>query len=201
MKKQLIVAALLLTTQFLKAQKDSWYVGGQVGFSSTQNKQTNGGTTTDNGKVSSWSFSPEVGTFLTNHVQVGVGLLLRGQNADAQGVITNKNKVNSYGGLLYGRYFWGKNTFRPFAGVRFEYTGGKSENTFGNVVTESKTTEFGAAINSGFSYNLSKKVFVVGFNYSSSEPQNSNIKNKQTNFGFDINSLGNRFDIGLYVTL
>ncbi|OWP83983.1 hypothetical protein BWK59_07680 [Flavobacterium davisii] len=60
MKNFLIASALLLTSG-LFAQKGSFYVGGQMGYSSTKAK-VESNTTFDG---STWNFSPEVGTFLT----------------------------------------------------------------------------------------------------------------------------------------
>ncbi|QYS89121.1 outer membrane beta-barrel protein [Flavobacterium davisii] len=111
MKNFLIASALLLTSG-LFAQKGSFYVGGQMGYSSTKAK-VEGNTTFDG---STWNFSPEVGTFLTNNVQLGVGFTTQGSTKEYG---NTEVKENQYGGTIYSRYFFGEGSksFRPFVGV------------------------------------------------------------------------------------
>jgi Outer membrane protein beta-barrel domain len=205
--KAILVSALALITISAEAQKGSWYLGGNAGFSSTQNKRENGTTTTDVGKTTSWSFSPEFGTFLTNHVQVGLGLTLSGSKIDNQAAMPGIGREKNYGATLYSRYFFGKEAFKPFVGVNIAAAPGKSKFTQGNNTTESETFSFGANINAGFGYAISKRFTAIGsfgflgYNYNTSKIVGINIKNKTSTFGLDAGSLGQRFNVGFYYTI
>lgn len=190
----------------LKAQKGSWYVGGNVGFSSTQDKVKSGNTETDDGKTTSWSFSPEVGTFLTNHVQVGLAVTVAGSKFDAQETPVNTEiSFTSYGGTLYGRYFCGKDAFKPFVGLNVTVLPGKQETKVGNTTTESDRMNFGANLNAGFGYAIAKRWTAVGsfglLGYEYSSTESGSVKETRSTFGLDANTLGNRFTIGFYYTL
>jgi outer membrane protein W len=209
MKRVFVTMAALLTAFLsLKAQEGSWYVGGNAGFSTSQGKTEINNTETKTGKGNNWSFSPEIGTFLTNQIQVGIGVTINGSKSDNQATPQNtETTTNSYGGTLYGRCYFGKEAFKPFIGLNASVLPGNSKSTTGNTTFKSKTMSFGANVNAGFGYALSKRVTAVGsfgffgYNYNSSEPANSNTKFKQSSFGFDANTLGNRFNIGFYYTL
>jgi outer membrane protein W len=203
----------LLVSATTFAQKGSFYVGGQVGFSNSTNTfdpNVNGGTTSET-KSSSWSFSPEVGTFLTDNVQLGVGLNIVGTSNDNFGV---DQDGSAFGGTVYSRYFFGEGSkaFRPFVGANLSYLSGKQDQVTFNFglpanVLQTDFNTFGANINAGFAYALSPKVTVVGslgvlgFDSTTYEIENSPAKRTINNFGFDLNSLGNRFTVGMYLTL
>src|SRR5690606_24645252 len=99
MKKMLVTACLLGSTG-LFAQKGSFYIGGTAGFSANTTKT--GSTLVS--KSQNWSFSPEVGTFLTNKIQLGLGVTTNGsmtENTDIQ-----RTTAMTYGGTGYGRSFF-----------------------------------------------------------------------------------------------
>ena len=205
--KIILLFALAFTTISANAQKGSWYVGGNAGFSSSQNKYSNGTITVEGGKNTNWSFSPEVGTFITNNIQLGVGVTMAGNKTDNQSTtVSNINKNTSYGGTLYSRYFFGKEAFKPFVGLNVSALSGGSKTTIGNVTSDGPDNfTFGSNINAGFGYAISKKFTTVGsfgFLGFTRYTQKSGInKNTTTNFGLDAQSLGNRFNIGFYYTL
>ncbi len=209
MKRSIIVlSASVILSVSANAQKDSWYVGGNVGFSSTQDKRESGGISTDQGKTTTWSFSPEIGTFLTDHVQVGVGLTVSGSKTDYQATSANTvAKSNYYGGTVYGRYFFGKEAFKPFVGVNIMVLPGtqKTESVGGNL--KSDLFNFGANLNAGFGYAMSKRVTAVGsfgflgYSFTSTKTENPDFKTTSSTFGLNANTLGNRFNIGFYYTL
>jgi Outer membrane protein beta-barrel domain len=202
MKKLLLSFSLCIFIFAANAQKGSWYVGGNLGFSSEQSKTESAGTETKTGKRTSWSISPEVGTFLTNQIQIGLAFTLSGSNFKDQ-TSDFRSESNNYGATVYSRYFFGKEAFKPFVGLNASYLAGKSTatNSF-----KSKNATFGLNANAGFGYALSKRVTalgsfaVLGFESFISKP-NDNVKNTTNRFGFDANSLGNRFTIGFYYTL
>jgi hypothetical protein len=206
MKKAFTLITISIFSLSASAQKGSWYLGGNVGFSSSQYKQT-GGVFTNTAKNTSWSFSPEIGTFIKNNIQIGLGITLFGTKSNNHAIPTPTiNKDNSYGGTVYTRKFWGKEAFKPFVGLIIQASKGKGTSRFGTVSFENKLSQFSANMNAGFSYALSKRVTALGsvgfLGYSSSvsEQTGSNIKNKNSSFGIDANSLGDRFNIGFYYT-
>lgn len=194
MKKCLLVAGTLLAALTANAQKGSWYTGGNVGFSSKNEKYSDG----DSDKSTLWKFSPEVGTFLTDHVQLGLGLSLRGYKDEYV-------KSLKTGGTVYSRYFFGSGSFRPFAGLNVSALPGKRIYSDRNT-HEIKVFTFGSNLNAGFAYALSSKVTTVGsfgtlgFSSETRKLKDSDEKYTETSFGLDAGTLGNRFTIGIYYT-
>ena len=183
MKKILFAAAIVLGSIGAKAQQGSWYAGGNVGLSSSSVKNSDT-------KSSSWNFSPEVGTFLTDNVQLGVGLTLLGsKNGDAY-------KTSQTGATVYSRYFFGSNAFRPFVGVNVSALPGKMTN---NGI-ERDFTSFGANLNAGFGYALSPKITAVG-SFGALGFSSTKSGDVTTNtFGLNAGTLGERFNVGIYYT-
>jgi len=204
--KTILLSVLAFVSITVTAQKSTWYVGGNVGLSSNQNKFSNGTTTVDGGKTTNWSFSPEVGTFLTDNIQLGLGITVAGTKTDSQTPTVNINKNTSYGGTLYSRYFFGKEAFKPFVGLNVSALSGGSKTTIGNTTTEGPDSfTFGSNINAGFGYAISKKFTTIGsfgfLGYSKSTLKSGSNKTTSSNFGLDAQSLGNRFNVGFYYTL
>lgn len=206
MKKLLFIIGLCMFFLVTNAQKGSWYVGGNVGYSSSQSKNETGNTETKTGKSNSWSVSPEVGTFLTNQIQLGIAFTFTGSRSESQTPNNLVNTSNNYGATVYSRYFFGKEEFKPFVGLNISYLPGKTKSTGGAFTSENKTISFGSNLNAGFGYALSKKVTALGsfgflgFESQTSKPS-SDTKFTTNSFGFNANSLGNRFTIGFYYTL
>jgi hypothetical protein len=213
--KTILLSAFALATISAHAQKGSWYVGGNVGFSTAQNKIQTGSTETKNGKTTTWTFRPEFGTFLTDHVQLGIQLNANGSKTDQQNTAKDVTKSINLGAILYSRYFFGKDAFKPFVGVNLEAAPGKTKYSSGSTVTsETKNFNFGANVNAGFGYALSKRVTAVGsfgllgYNHSTNKTVGSNTKYTTSTFGFksdnggsSAGTLGNRFTTGIYYTL
>ncbi|MEO6833733.1 MAG: outer membrane beta-barrel protein [Chitinophagaceae bacterium] len=199
-----LALATICSTGF--AQKGSFYAGGAVGFSSTSNSTDVSGTSHDGSLETNWSFSPEVGTFLTNNIQLGIGLNFTGDKVDNRTTIKNITTENHFGATLYVRNFFGKNAFKPFVGLNVSVLPGTGKLENGVSTQTTKLMDFGANLNAGFSYALSPRVTVVGsvatlgFSSSTTEVDGSNIKDKSNHFGLDANTLGNRFNVGVYYT-
>lgn len=194
--KKIVASLFLIVSTVSFAQQGSWYVGGNVGFSTRTIEEGS----TEVQKSSSWAFSPEVGTFLTNNIQLGVGFTTTGNSTE---YAVTKTTSTTFGGTLYGRYFFGENTFKPFVGLNISVLPGNTvtENKLLNTSTESDFFQFGTNLNAGFGYALSEKITAVGsfgfLGYESRTQGNST----DTNLGFNFNTLGNRFTIGFYYTL
>lgn len=199
--KKLLFTAFVVASSFAFGQKGSWYVGGTTGFSS-------GSTKVDSvtQKRMSWAFSPEIGTFLTNNIQLGLGITMNGSKREQ--INTSTSNQFQGGGTLYGRYFFGENAFRPFVGLNVSTLIGKNTTEFTNPLlpkTETDVFTFNTNLNIGFAYALSPKFTVVGsfgtlgFNSEKSTPKNGTAT-VNNDFGLDASSLGNRFTIGIYYT-
>jgi outer membrane protein W len=206
--KQLFFSILMFATVGkASAQKSSWYIGGNAGFNSSTSKFSNATTTVDGGKTTSWQFSPEVGTFITNNIQVGAGFTFAGSKVDDQDTPTSTiDRTSNAGVTAYVRNFFGKENFRPFVGFNISTLQGRSESKTGSATVDGpKNSTFGTNLNAGFAYSLNKRVSVLGsvgvlgFNTTTSKFASGN-KSTSTNFGFDAQTLGNRFNIGFYYT-
>lgn len=204
--KTILLSAFALVSISATAQKGSWYLGGNAGLSSSQNKYTNGTTTVESGKNTKWTFSPEVGTFITNNIQVGVGITLAGDKTDNQSSPININKSLSYGATLYSRYFFGKEAFKPFLGLNVSRLTGGTKTTIGATTSDGPDNiTFSANINAGFGYAISKRFTTVGsfgfLGYTRNTLKDGNNKVFNSSFGLDAQSLGNRFNVGFYYTI
>ena len=204
--KIILLSAFAFATLSVNAQKGSWYVGGNAGLSSSKNKYSNGTTTVEGAKSTNWIFSPEIGTFITNHIQLGIGATVAGNKTDNNSNPVNIYKNTSYGGTLYSRYFFGKEAFKPFVGLNVLAMSGGSKTTIGNVTSDGPDNfTFGSNINAGFGYAISKRFTTVGsfgfLGFTSNTQKSGNNKNTSTNFGLDAGTLGNRFTVGFYYTL
>ncbi|MBP7679748.1 MAG: outer membrane beta-barrel protein [Saprospiraceae bacterium] len=193
----------MLVSTNIFAQAGSWYIGGSVGFNS-QNDTDNTGLGKVETKDSQWDFSPEIGTFLTNNIQLGVGLNFGGGTTDITvGSVSSKVKNSNIGATLYGRYFFREGeTFRPFIGLNIPFTTGK---TTQESVQDIKNNAFGVNANAGFAYALSSRVAVVGsvgfLGYTSSKQTQGSIEDTSNGFKFLANTLGSPFNVGIYYTL
>lgn len=211
MKQFFLLVAFASGTLAAHAQKGSFYIGGQAGFNSTNTTVDNRGTSTTTSKSNNYSFSPEIGTFLSNQVQLGVGFTFSGSRQETPTTFNGPSlttTINRYGGTIYSRHFFGEGTFRPFIGLNASVLPGNSTSDYGiaggNV--KANTLDIGANLNAGFGYGLTKRVTLVGsfgtfgFQRSTSKPEGSDIKTTTNNFGLNANTLGNLFNVGLYFT-
>ncbi len=207
MKKIFLLVATFTMTSMLMAQKGTWYVGGNVGFSSSQNKSEMNGVSSDDDKVTSWTFSPEVGTFLTDNWQLGIGLSIGGSKQDPTNVNSTSTKNTFFGGTVYSRYFFGNKAFRPFLGANIKALPGTTTGITNSSETKSNYFELGANLNAGFGYAISNKVSVLGslgvlgFSHQTSKIKGGDYKVTNNTFSFNANTLGNPFTIGMYFTL
>lgn len=211
MKHLILTASLLLSAAAASAQQGSFYIGGQAGFNSRSTKVDNGNSTTTTGKSDNYSFSPEVGTFLTNNVQLGAGFTFSGSTQEnlLPTTGTAQTKTKRFGATVYSRYFFGEGNFRPFLGLNVSALPGNSTVESGglpNTTTKYNTLDLGANLNAGFGYGLSERLTVVGsfgtfgFQRSTSEEKGSDVKITTNDFGLNVNTLGNLFTVGIYYT-
>jgi outer membrane protein W len=184
MKKYFLFLALGLTA-FANAQTGSWYVGGTAGFLSSKIE--------DQDAISTWILSPEVGTFFTDNVQVGVGFNIAGGSND---------NGSGFGLTPYSRYFFKPGeSFRPFVGAGVPFSTSKYDDAFGTEITESS---FGLNLNAGFGYALSPSWTVIGqfaaLGFDVENRKAGSAEVKSTYFSLLGNTLGAPFNVGLYYT-
>ena len=196
MKKIILASILLFGATAYGQTKGSWYLGGSAGFSMGTTSQ--GGTTI---KRSSWSASPEVGTFLTDHIQLGLGITSSGSHSD---LMTSGSLRNlQFGGSVYSRYLFGDGAFRPFLGVSASYLMGQSRTNPGNT---NNISTINASFSAGFAYYVTPRIGIFGsigvLGYTNTRTSMSGVPDLVTNdFGFNASTLGNRFTIGMYYTI
>jgi hypothetical protein len=196
MKKITLIAALVLSAT-VYGQKGSWYLGGNAGFSMTSS--TYGGTTV---KESSWSASPEIGTFLTDHIQLGLGITSSGSFRDITG--NTDLKTLQFGGTLYSRYLFGERALRPFLGISASYLSGESKMT--NMFTNRVST-INVNFTAGFAYYVTPRlgffgsIGMLGYTNSRAAQYGDSQLLITNDFGFSASTLGNRITVGIYYTI
>lgn len=211
MRQFFLLLALSAGALTAQAQKNSVYIGGQVGFNSANTTVENQGISTTTSKSNNYSISPEIGTFLTNQVQLGIGFTFSGSRQETPATVNfnaYKTSINRYGGTIYSRFFFGEGVFRPFIGLNASVLPGNSTAEYlgGANTLKANTLDIGANLNAGFGYGLTKRVTLVGsfgtfgFQRSTSKQEGNDIKTTTNNFGLNANTLGNLFNVGLYFT-
>lgn len=203
MKKFLLtltaVAGLTVASQAQEFgfEKGNFIVEGNLGFNTTNNKNTEVKTTTFN-------FNPKVGYFLTDKIAVGLNLAAGTVNKEenAQGADI-ETKSNLLGAGVFGRYYFLElgSRFKTYAELNADYTNSKSEvTTAGNTVKAPKTDAFGVNAGIGANYFLTDKIAinfafanVVGFN-------TSKVKGAESinSFGANVNKFNNFFDAATF---
>jgi hypothetical protein len=191
--RKIILLTTLISSAIAFGQKGSWYLGGSTGISSIL-KQPRSIIS----KSASWSFSPEVGTFVSNRIQIGLGLTLNGYRNSFIPVNILSNL--QFGGRIYGRYIFGEAKFKPFVGISTNYLN-RTSNLNPGSGSNSRSNIFNVSLNAGFAYSVSPRfsifgsVGVCGFTHSRA----GSIKTPdQTSSSFGFNT--NAPTIGFYYT-
>ncbi|MDF3028646.1 MAG: hypothetical protein K0S23_2953 [Fluviicola sp.] len=195
--KRIILLATFISAAIAFGQKGSWYLGGSTGISSIL-KQPRSIIS----KSASWSFSPEVGTFVSDQIQIGLGLTVSGYRNSF--IPANILDNMQFGGRIYGRYVFGKASFKPFVGISTNYLG-RASNLSSGFGSTGKLNIFNVSLNAGFAYSVSPRfsifgsVGVFGFTHSrtgfiKTPDQTSN------NFSFNSGAPGGRLTVGIYYT-
>lgn len=193
MKKITIIAAFMALSlgAFAQFTKGSLMVGGSVGFSSDSEKTKSGSTTTTNGTLTTFSFTPQVGYFVIDNLSLGAGINL----------LSASDKANSGG----GKQTASSSSFAPFARYYYQKLYGQLAGQFGSAktsfesggtTTETKYGVSGWSLLVGYAYLLNNHVAI--------EPQigygSTSRKDKGTGGVTDINS-GLFIQIGLQIYL
>lgn len=188
--KKIILSLALFTGFATFGQTGSWYIGGNAGFSLKNSKQDINST-----KTLMYQFSPEIGTYLTDKIQLGLALTCIGIKYESE-------KSFQLGAAAYSRYFFGDLAFKPFIGLNAGYLYGV--NDFSSY--QRNTNTISSNISIGFSYSLTPRISVYGsfgtLGYTYEHIHNNNGVPDIVNHtvGLNAGTLGNRFTIGMFYT-
>lgn len=200
MKKALILISMIAVSSVALAQQGSWYIGGLAGFSSSKSEAAGGGPESVS---SSWAFSPEIGTFLKDDIQLGVALGITGSKTTYDG--DDISKSTNLDPTVYGRKFFKiTDNFSTFAGLYLSLISEKTTD-YGPTV-ETKTSGFGARVGVGVAYALSPRFTalgqygLLGFQSTKDKVDGDEVS-KDTSFDFGVNTTGGSvFNVGIYYT-
>jgi len=208
MKKTILLISFVVFAMVSMAQKGSWYLGGLVGYSSSTDKDDSTGV-----KIvgSTWSVSPEIGTFLTKSVQLGLVVGLDGSSGK---VGSNKDYTSiSFSPTLYTRYFFKlTDNFSAFTGVYVSFISGTNKyysySTGSEVEKKGTHLGFGVRLGIGVAYAFSPRFTAVaqyglaGFSSIAYKDKDGDKRNTVSAFDVGVNTVGTGsvFNIGLYYT-
>lgn len=203
MKKLLFtLTAIAGVTMVSQAQEYGFGKGnilleGNLGFSTVDNKNAEI-------KETNFNFTPKVGYFFTDKLAAGVNINVGTSHEDDYGDET-KNKANSFGAGLFGRYYFLElgSRFKTYAEVNADYASTKSELTVADNTTKGpKTNAFGVNGGVGANYFLTDKIAVnfalsniIGFNTSKVDEDGAKATN---DFGVNLNQYNNFFDAATF---
>lgn len=159
-------------------------------------------------KTTVGNISPEVGMFLTSDIAIGLAVNFSSEKTDDDISNTDYDKLAFTTPVVYVRKFWSiEDIFYAFVGLDVSYGGGSyKEKRNGAVTTVFKGSEFYSNLNVGIAFPLGKrftavdKYGILGYNSVTFKDDASTKKNTITQFGFNVNTLGSLFNIGLYYT-
>ncbi|MEP2669414.1 MAG: outer membrane beta-barrel protein [Cyclobacteriaceae bacterium] len=193
--KKLILVILVTTcasTVFAQFNQGSIIIGGKTNLSSsfTTNKSKTGGTTTTNGKFSTFSIEPQAAYFVIDNLAVGTGLFISTSTSKDDGS-SNKYTSTSLGLTPLVRYYFDN----IYVQGSFQLGSNKTKNTFNGTTTESTTNLGGWSLMGGYAYFISDAISFepqIGYSHSTRKAKGSNTK--QIDSGIVIG-------IGLYAYL
>jgi hypothetical protein len=201
MKKTLILISMIVVSFSSMAQQGSWYIGGLVGISSSKDEDAGSGVESVS---SSWAFAPEIGTFLSNDLQLGLALGISGSKQTFDG--DDVSKSTSIDPTIYGRKFFSvTDNFSVFAGLYLSFIS-ETDTDYAPATVEFKTSGFGSRVGVGVAYALSPRFTAVGqyglLGFESTKTKvDGDETSSNTSFDFGVNTIGaSVFNIGIYYT-
>lgn len=205
MKKLILLATVLAFGINVNAQeKESvsldgrWFIMGQAGFNSSHE-----------GNVQSYSFIPQVGTFISEDIALGLGVGYKGSKTETENTnnIVNTQKENLLIVKPLARKYWNvANNFFIFGELAVPFGFGKNtiDNSIGNNTTsiEYKYTNIGVQLAPGLDYYLSDNWSIEAtfglLGWSSVKPKDGDASNE---FNFGLNSgVDNGVKLGIKYT-
>jgi hypothetical protein len=200
MKKALIMISMVAISSMALAQQGSWYIGGLAGFSSSKSEDSGSGVESVS---TSWAFSPEIGTFLRDDIQLGLALGIGGSKYAVDG--DDVSKSTQLDPTVYGRKFFKiTDNFSTFAGLYLRLISEKFTDVGPDI--ETTTNGFGARVGVGVAYALSPRFTAVGqyglLGFQSTKDKvDGDEVSTDTDFDFGMDTTGGSvFNIGIYYT-
>lgn len=213
MKKSFILTLLAITLSLganAQISKGTFYVGGSLGFATSETKQKVGPTETTTFESSSFNFMPSVGYFVADKTAVG----LRASISSTENTIIASNGDKTINtrtpvrvGLFAERYFMIIPEFGFTAGVFADFITGSTkreviDGTTGvSVSTENDLSGFSTGLTGGTIWfptphiGISAQVGILSFTTETETVKNANpeVSATETGFNFDLSSMNLNF--------
>ena len=154
----LFVCSFAVTTQALINKGAAW-LGGQVGFSQSQNESG----PTSKTKQTSFNFSPAVGTAVKENLILGVFINYANTKAKASSTnisTTTRKEETVGGGLFIRKYFPVVNRLYLFGDARAFYNSNKSTDKTNSPEIKVKGFEAGISATPGISFAATNKIHI-----------------------------------------
>lgn len=191
-----------VTTSEYGFSKGNIFVEGQLSFGSSKETGSFEGQDVAEIKVSTFTFTPKAGFFVTDDLAVGAQLGIgsgKREETTFNPAATEERKINSFNAGVFARYYFLNlgERFKTYAEVGAGF--GTTKEELESVETE-KTNSFGIGLDLGINYFVTKKIAisfgladVLAFNSSKTEfPDGGESKN--SSFGGNVNVFNNFFD-------
>jgi outer membrane protein len=201
----MVMAILFAANVMAQTTKGTWYVGGGLGFSSSNEKTKSGSISADGDKTSSFNIKPGVGFFISDKISLGIDVgfttsTLKSPNND-------KSKSSIFSINPYARYYMMLNDNFGFTGtLGIGYASGTSKIEGGGISVDGpKSTQFSFGVTPGLVYFPTNKIGLeanFGFvGYTSDKftsTSNTGVKTEQTTnqFALGANSINPQFSLG-----
>ena len=204
MKKVFIVCIALFTA--VVAGHAQFFIEGNVGVSSSEDKITVGKITHNRSSDLFFSVSPKAGYWLNERIAVGIGLSYIGQAADNQIISQNnpeqetgvKGTHSLFGFSVFGRYqLYRMQKFSVLVECAVDMSGGGNKNTSESVTKKTQSeTLFGINVFPLLSYDLTDRFSLIttcdflslGFNSHTVKSEESDLKMTANNWGLNAQS-------------
>ncbi|WP_422361119.1 outer membrane beta-barrel protein [Reichenbachiella sp.] len=191
MKRIFTTLTMTIFCLSMYAQEGSWYIGGMAGFTHLKSTSSSGEETTS----FSWDLSPEIGTWLSEDLQLGFSPGLSHRDLGD----LDETIIKSYSPGIYARkwHSFGEKV-SVFGGANLAY----NSIEFENLRSDSKFIGFNIYLDFGLGYAINERLSLLGryatFGYVFQKDTDDDSKTSQ--FGLNANTLSNPFNIGIYYT-
>ncbi|MGE4514324.1 MAG: outer membrane beta-barrel protein [Chryseobacterium sp.] len=195
MKKVLLAGAIaLFGLSNAQIAKGTTYVSGQVGYSSTQDNNTDS-------KVEDFTIVPTVGYFVGNNLAVGLGVGYANSSTTTTSALTNvetKLSTDAFVVAPFVRKYWTVGEkFYIFGQLEVPMAFGKDKAEYSGTAsqfnTESKFTSIGVNVKPGLDYFLNKnwsiEATIGEFGYNNFKYKDLDKSTDNFNFGLNLSSV------------
>jgi outer membrane protein len=151
---------IVLFSFFYVGLRAQIFVGGNVGFNTSNNEMNNGTTTTAKSSGYEFDLSPNAGKFISEKFAIGIELNISLSGSKSGTVTEIKSKSSSIGVSPFLRYYaikWNKFSVYGQGNVGLNFSKSSTE-TGGRTTDGPKTTLSYLNISPGLSYDISEKI-------------------------------------------